>query len=123
MTRLHGTRICARIYIAWPWLKGAINDVRNIWVQCDEVVGVHVGQFIIVVVMDAHIVCDSRLVLCSGDGVDEAESYVNEAVVTQRGAEKRIVYENRYGSDATECEFDRELRSSGRGETLMYVRW
>ena len=75
------------------------------------------------VVNDADIVYDWRLVLCSGVGVDEAKSSVDEEVVTPRGAEKRIVDENRYGLAATECEFDRELCSSGRGETQIRVGW
>ena len=123
MTWLHRTRICAGDCIVWLWPKGTFDNVLSIWVQCDEVVGVGIGQFIIMVVMDAHTVYDWRLVLHSGVGVDEAESSVNEGVAIARGADERIIDENRYGSAATECEFDRELCSSGRGETQIHVRW
>src|SRR5882757_8584138 len=117
MTRLHRTRICAGECIVWPWLKGTIDNVWSIWVQRDKVVGVGEGQFIIVVFHDPHIVQERRLVLYSGLGVDEAETFMDKERVIPRGTEKCVINENRYRSAATECEFDRKLCSSGRRET------
>ena len=64
---------------------------------------------------------DRRLVICSSRGIDEAEGVVDKRVVISRGAEKRVIDENRDGVAATESELERDCRCRGRGETKSRV--
>lgn len=81
MTWQHGTWIYPGVCIVWPWPQGAIDYVWGVWVQSNEFVGVSVGQFVIVVVVDAATVYDRRFVLCSSLSVDEAERFEYEVEV------------------------------------------
>ena len=74
--------------------------------------GVRVGQIIVLVIADGHVVYDWWLAHRPDVGVDEAESSVDEEIATRR-TEKRFIDEDCYGLVATEDEFNRKLCSSG----------